>query len=553
MATCTYNPGISGSNPYAVLEVNQSSQNISENKSTVSWSLKIYRPSQIVSSAQKAYSVVINGQTVSSGNTTIGGSGTKTIASGTATINHDSDGTKTLSFSFSLDFKITWSGIWIGTGSASGSMALTTIPRATTPSLSPSTVVMGNSITISLPRAAGSFTHTLYHDFYVGSWTQFASNAGTSATLNIPVSWASKIPNNVSGEGRIRCLTYNGSTLIGEKIVVFTATVPSSVVPSITDVSISEATSGIAAKFGAYVQGASKLSVSITAAGVYGSTISKYETQVESITYTGKDITTGVLYNSGNVSVKVTVTDSRGRKKTVTYTVSVLAYSSPVITAFLPQRSDSSGFSDEDEGTYLSVYLTFSISPVGNKNDKSYKVEYCKAGSAQWITAMSGSVYQMGGTFLSSSGILDIDYEYQVRLTVGDYFGSVSRTLNIGSGNTTIDFHRSGRGLSFGRVAQREGYVDSYFPIHAYAGITYDIPEISAKDFNEFETSGIFYLFGVSSALNRPFTSNGWLEVMKYSTGSYIFQRYTTINGAKYERVKSAGTWKAWVHVGSLY
>lgn len=246
MASCKYNPGINSTNPYAVLNVTQQSQNISGNYSVVRWELLVYRPSAIYSSAAKSFSITVNGSTVKSGTTTIGGSGTKSIASGTTTIYHNSDGTKSISFSFSLQFDITWSGRKIGTGSASGSMALSRIPRATTPSLSPSSVTMGNNITVNLPRASSSFTHTLQHDFYASGWTTFATGASTSATLATPINWAERIPNAVSGGGRIRCLTYNGGTLIGEKIVNFTATVPTSVVPTISAIDVAESADGIA-------------------------------------------------------------------------------------------------------------------------------------------------------------------------------------------------------------------------------------------------------------------------------------------------------------------
>ena len=51
---------------------------------------------------------------------------------------------------------------------------------------------------------------------------------------------------------------------------------PASVAPSISNVTFSEATSGIADRFGGYVRTRSKLSVSITAAGTQGSSISAY-------------------------------------------------------------------------------------------------------------------------------------------------------------------------------------------------------------------------------------------------------------------------------------
>lgn len=112
------------------MTVTQTSQSIANNTSTVSWSLVLKRPSRINSSVNKPYSVVIDGVTVASGSTSIDGSGNKTIASGTRTIQHGSDGKKTLSFSFSVEvMPLYWSGVPTGNASGSGSMTLTPIPR----------------------------------------------------------------------------------------------------------------------------------------------------------------------------------------------------------------------------------------------------------------------------------------------------------------------------------------------------------------------------------------------------------------------------------------
>lgn len=545
MASCTYNPGVNGSNPYAVLEVNQAWQDIAGNSSTVNWALKIYRPYNISSSASKSYSVNINGQ-VQSGTVTIGGSGTKTLASGSVVVPHNADGSKSINFSFSLAFEINWSGHWIGTGSASGSMWLTTIPRATTPTLSASSVDVGANITVYTPRASTAFLHALSFNIN-GVWVQFASNVADSFVWTVPMWLLDYIPNSTSIYCQILCGTWNGGTHIGDKIIGMTLTVPGNIVPSVTGVTISEAVSGINSKFGGYVQGVSKLAVSVAGAGVYSSTITKYEVSVSGRTYTGNNITTDVLTESGSVVLTAKVTDSRGRTASMQKTISVTAYTAPQIQTFSVVRSDSSGTADDDDGTYLRATVNFAISAVGNKNDKSYKIEYKRTSEETWKTAFSGSVYSLNDSLISSSGILNVDYEYQVRLTVSDYFKSIESVVSVGAAYTLIDYHSSGRGISFGRVAQREGYFDCYMPLHGYGGITYDIPAVSATDFNAMETSGMFYMYNVSSSQNKPIASNGWLEVVKYSTGSYMVHRYTTISGEKFERTKSAGTWKSWV------
>lgn len=554
MASCTYNPGVSSSNPYAVLNVTQQSQSIENNTSVVRWELLIYRPSAIYSSANKAFSVTINGSVVSSGTTTIGGSGTKSIASGTTTISHNADGSKSISFGFSLAFEITWGSTWIGTGKASGSMALTTIARATTPSLSPSSVVLGNSISISLPRASSAFTHTLQHDFYVGSWTTFATGATTSAILTTSASWADRIPNTVSGVGRIRCLTYNGAKLIGEKIVNFTATVSGNILPEIHDISIIEASDGIVGKFNAFVKTKSKLFISISASGTNGSAIKSYTTTVDGKTYFGSSFTTELIGTSGLIGIVVTVTDTRGRTAIKTMDIHVLDYSPPSIKAFSVKRGDSNGAEDE-EGTHALIKLNFSVSPVNNLNDNSYKIEYKKHKETEWKLLGTGNGYNVDEV-LKSGSVLSTDYSYMMRLTVSDYFTSIeAEDDNIPSGFTLLDINSGGKSIAFLGVSERD-------------------PETKALDFK----GEMFDLFGtrinngmakytgsgdiaidpdttidelILTDINTP---NG--EFMYISTVFYIEKSETAnraqtaipynSNGSMYHRYYSGGAWTDW-------
>ena len=140
----------------------QDSQSIANNRSVVGWHLQLIASGgSISSSASKSWAVTING-TNYSGTNTIGVSNgqTKTLASGTTTIAHNADGTKSFSFSFSQQFDISYSGVgWIGTKSGSGSGTLSPIPR--TSSVSSTNANIGESIKITINRASSSFTHTL--------------------------------------------------------------------------------------------------------------------------------------------------------------------------------------------------------------------------------------------------------------------------------------------------------------------------------------------------------------------------------------------------------
>lgn len=93
-----------------------------------------------------------------------------------------------------------------GDFSLSGSLALTTIPRASTPSVSGTTI--GSTMTITTNRASSSFTHTLTYS--IGSYSgTIATGVGASTTWTIPATLANAIPNNTSGTLSISCTTYS--------------------------------------------------------------------------------------------------------------------------------------------------------------------------------------------------------------------------------------------------------------------------------------------------------------------------------------------------------
>lgn len=111
----------------------QTGQSIPNNETYISWNLQLIsgKYGAINSSTSKAWSVNVNGSYYSgSVSVYIANNTTKTLASGSTTISHNIDGTKSFAYSFSQDFKITFSGSYIGTVSGSGSESLDTIPRS---------------------------------------------------------------------------------------------------------------------------------------------------------------------------------------------------------------------------------------------------------------------------------------------------------------------------------------------------------------------------------------------------------------------------------------
>lgn len=377
----------------------------------------------------------------------------KEVGRYTFTVGHSATGTKSISCYGYINFG---SGVNPGSLDKSDTFTLNTIPRATTPTLNPSTVTIGGTISISLPRASSSFTHTLYHDFYIGSWTQFASGVTTSSSLTIPTSWGSYMPSITHGNGRIRCVTYNGSTQIGEKIVNFYVDIPSSAVPTISSVSVTETVSGLAAKFGGFVQNKSIPKFTISASGVYGSTISSYRTVISGQTYTSNNFTIGIVRSSGTINYTVTVTDSRGRTASKTGSISVLAYSPPSISSFSVERANSSGASD-DNGTYAHVSGVYSISSVNSKNTCTYKVDYKLASSSSWTTLFSGTGFtgNISQTKSITGGFL-VTESYDFRLVISDYFTSSTLERHMGTAFTLMNWSNTGRGFGIGKVSEKD-------------------------------------------------------------------------------------------------
>ena len=435
--------------------ITQNSQSVANNTSNVTVSVRVYRTNTgyttygtgtvycTINGTQYTESITSSDKITSSG---------IVLFSKTLNIAHNADGTKTLTTSTRITHD------QFSSSSQSYPQALTTIPRATTPTLSASSVNMGASITINMPRASSSFDHTLTYKFGSATGT-IGSDLGTSKAWTVPLSLASQIPNGTSGTCTITCKTYNGSTLIGTKTVSFTAKVPSSVVPSVSTLTISEAEAGLASKFGAYIQGKSKLKVTITAVGSYSSTIKAYKTTIAGKSYTGSSFTSGTL-SAGSVTVKTTVTDSRGRTASKSSTITVQAYTAPKITKFSASRIDAG----------VQVVMAFSIASVNEKNDKAYTLAYKLKTSEEWTTLASGSVYSYSDTQVFADNF-STEVSYDLRLTVSDYFGEVPAFTEIATAFTLLDFNASGKGIAFGKVSEIDNQMEIDMDMNIYRNI----------------------------------------------------------------------------------
>jgi hypothetical protein len=417
-----------------------------------SWSLNI--------ASRDDNRTTINGTGYTWESPAISNSGGKTTKLATVTsgnIAHNADGTKSVTITAVFEIGATISGTRYDTITATATITLDTIPRATQPTLSASSADMGAAVTVSMPRASGSFTHDLSYKVDGGSYVSVATGRGTSYSWTVP-DVASSIPKATSVKLTLRCITKNGSTTIGTKYAYITAKVPTSVVPPAPTLAIQEATEGLAAQFGAFIQNKSQLAVSVAATGIKGSTITAYQTTVLGKTYTGSSFTTGLLTNAGTVTLSTKVKDSRGRWSAAkTTTVNVLAYSPPKVQALRVYRVDASGAADE-EGRYIRVDYKYTVAALNNKNTVQAVVEYKRTTADTWTTLLTNTAYNADTTAKPASPTFPVDYQYDVRLTVTDHFGFATYSAVLPTAEVIMDFLANGKGIALGKVAEQEGF-----------------------------------------------------------------------------------------------
>ena len=447
---------------YLTFSWSLSSQSIENNTSTISWKLVGAGVSGYVVVSE--VKVVINGTQVyykDTSNTVNCYQGT-VVASGTATIAHNTDGSK--SFSASVGAGIYQ---WAINCNGSGSWALTTIPRASSLSLSASSVNVGSSITANISRASSSFTHTV--EFYINStYYQKYTGVATSQSYTIPTSWYAAMPSSTSCTAYCRITTYSGSTQIGSQVIKsFTVAVPSSIVPTVGTITLDP--TDINSK-NILVQNKNKITVSVSGCSAgSGSSIKSYTFSGPGIssTTTSTSVSGGPIPSTGTLTYTVTVTDNRGRTASKSATITCYAYSSPYFKSFNAYRSDSSGTADNN-GAYIKCSYNLGFSSVNSTNDVTVKIMYKKSSAPSYssVTSLTNSTLTSGSQILSS---IALDSTYAVYATITDNYSgsSSSQTITIFGASRVLNITSDGTGVAFGKMAESVKLLESRYKIKA--------------------------------------------------------------------------------------
>ena len=470
-------------------------------------------------------------------------------------VNHDENGNKTVNISFKVD--VNTGGY--GSSTVSLPIPLPQIKQAST--ISDVTGTLGSEMTLDISRKYSSYTHNLKYEFGKLSGT-IATDVGTSCSWTPPLSLATAMPNRTSDWGQIVLETYSGSTKIGQTNCILTLNVPDSVKPTLDSITLTDSNATVKNLLNTantFAQVMSNVKVTFnSASGAYGSTISSYRAEI-----VGKNQSTnsnngllGMMNFNGTVTIRATVTDSRGRtSNAVDVKVTVINYFTPQIS-FTLQRSGSAS-------TTLTVTRNARIAPLtvgGKQKNKmiiSFKYKEHSATNYTTDTGSAGGTWTTIDNLTNSSANLGATFStlksYDIIGKIEDAFTSYEFKATVGTEKFPLAIRPDRIGL--GKTPEKANIVDSSWEYY-YNNKPIQHRQLSANDgsaillsngtdLNTVTESGFYRGYNL---VNAPIAS-GWsyIRVSRHEGTSWIVQEAIDYMGnVSAFRVKSDNSWKAW-------
>lgn len=439
---------------YLNVYVEQGSQSITANTSTVNWRMTVSRTGAYYThnhQGDSTLSLNLDGHNVHYSYPTWETSGEEyTLASGSSTINHNSDGTKTLPVSCTFNPN---NGLH-GTITVSASLGLTTIPRSS--SVSVSTGVIGSSVTININRSNSNFKHTVRYA-WAGKTGTIASNVDTSASWTIPMDFANDIPNSASGTGTIYVDTYSGNTKTGTQSATFTASVPANLKPTFSGITLSDlnsAAQNLIPNGNTFIQVISNIKVSFNGAvGSYGSSITGYRAEI-----VGKNQATssnggslGIMNYNGTIKIRASVSDSRGRwSDTREISATVLEYFAPALSFSIARTGSTS--------STLTVTRNAKVAPLtvsgSQKNTMTLTFKVTRLGANAFVvdngqaTGAWSSISSLVNSRANLSGNYLANQSWVVIGILEDKFTRTEFMVNVATESVVFSYDRSGVGVN---------------------------------------------------------------------------------------------------------
>lgn len=414
---------------YYKLAWERTSYSIANNTSTIKWTLSAHGGSSSWY-AERTLKAVINGKTVFS-KTARKERYTGTIDTGTLTIAHNSDGTKT--FSMSLKAAVYTSSV---NCTGSGNQTLTAIPRQANLTAAPNfndeqnpTITYnnpaGNSVTsldACIANDSGSVVYVPY---------RAVTKTGTSYTFTLTEAERNTLRNACTTAKNMQVRFYLRTIIGGNtyystlgKILTITNANPVITAEAYDDMVLSTKLTGDNSKI---IKGYNGVYVSMTSSALKGATIvNEYIINNNKI----HDITSGTIDNVVNPSFTFYAKDSRGNETKKTITLSMIDY--------MPLTCNVDGSIVLDSEDSSKATLTFKVSgnywngifgAFTNGLEFSYSI-YDSGGGISYGSVAHPELDGMisGNSYSKTITISNLDYRksYRVSATVKDAIGTVT-------------------------------------------------------------------------------------------------------------------------------
>ncbi len=443
------------------VEAIQNSQNITANTSNVTISLKLTSTNK--SFAQYSYSayLYLDGTAKASHDDTttslsIGLNTTVTLLTWTGNVFHGNDGKKTITVRGTsvIPRSGNTTSYSPGSGDVSVTLKLSDIARASSASVSSSSVTLGNSISLTItPKAAYSHYITLtLGGTTVYSSTQSVISSAATYSISTSTSWGQYIATAMSSTAVLSIQTKNGNTNIGNPVTLnITLNVPSYSLSSY----LSRTVNSLKNTYGYYTE-LSSIGWKITGSPPYGATIISAETKLNGKNVSGTNVNPILLTSTGsNLTLTSTVTDSRGKTAVISnFTYSVERYTPLKINSVTTSRSTTT-----DTTVTVTVsgsFTSYGLNSSGKPNNTLSNTVCILESVAQAADSITYSNYgfTLRFTFTGISTNEAVDGSVSVQESIYPQSSPATYNFTLPTAIVPLDFHHSGQGVAIGKVAE---------------------------------------------------------------------------------------------------
>ena len=363
--------------------------------------------------------------------------GYKQIMSHSKRIYHNSDGTQSITISFSFDGRLS-NGY--PNGSISQTITLPTIPRAS--EIGCSSPYIGDTATITISKKSSGFTSTVWYVF--GNLTNTIATKTYDSVISfntdsVKSQLYAQIPNSQSGYGTMYCETFSGNTSVGTKSCTFYLYAKESDCKPNLNISVVDTNSNITTILGSntkFLKYLSKPQVTLTPSAKYSSSISSYTMGVDNKYY----YTSPKIFDSiENNIITASTRDSRGFTRDVSVTLDMVNYIKLHINSFDVNRPE--GLSTQAilniDGAWYNDDITTNLS-----NTLTIQLLYKSSSASTWTTYGTLNPTITGNTFkitnLSLNGTYDVDEEYQFKIVISDEVDEINQIEVLHKGQEII-------------------------------------------------------------------------------------------------------------------